>query len=346
MNAAAWDIGAAGGVILTFHRLLPEAPSGGFCPTRALSITPAAFRRLVRGVRDAGCDIVSLGEAERRRRRGLGSAGKFVCLTFDDGYRDTVETAQPLCAELGVPLTVFAASGFVFGTAVMWWLGLARAIAVADEICLDDGRGERRWRSCSTAEKRRAYRGIEALLGHSDRRRREALIRELEGRCGTDFAGISAAAAMTPALLQQLAACANVEVGAHTVSHPWLSALPAAEAAAEITGSRRALEKEIGRPVVHFAYPFGTAAAAGRREFALCAEAGFVTGATTAESGLYAWRRQSPYSLPRLGIDAATADGGIAARLCGISPALRRMQRQLLQASGIGPLLRGLHVGG
>lgn len=50
---------------------------------------------------------------------------------------------------------------------------------------------------------------------------------------------------------------AGVQFGAHTLSHPILSRLPAQQAQAEIEQSRRQLEKELTQPVDWFCYPQG-----------------------------------------------------------------------------------------
>lgn len=63
--------------------------------------------------------------------------------------------------------------------------------------------------------------------------------------------------ALTLAELSQLAATELVEIGAHTLSHPLLAAMPADVQAREITDSKRQLEDWLGRPVTSFAYPYG-----------------------------------------------------------------------------------------
>jgi peptidoglycan/xylan/chitin deacetylase (PgdA/CDA1 family) len=50
---------------------------------------------------------------------------------------------------------------------------------------------------------------------------------------------------------------AGFEVGAHTVDHPRLTAMPYREALAQLTRSRAYLEDLLGRPVRTMAYPFG-----------------------------------------------------------------------------------------
>jgi glucosyl-dolichyl phosphate glucuronosyltransferase len=62
---------------------------------------------------------------------------------------------------------------------------------------------------------------------------------------------------LSEAGVRDLAATPGVEVGAHTVHHPRLDELRPTEAAAEIVGSRTALEEMLGAPVQSFAYPHG-----------------------------------------------------------------------------------------
>lgn len=47
------------------------------------------------------------------------------------------------------------------------------------------------------------------------------------------------------------------EVGAHTVNHPNLLSLSPEDARREIFDSKKIIEDAVGRPVVHFCYPFG-----------------------------------------------------------------------------------------
>lgn len=67
-------------------------------------------------------------------------------------------------------------------------------------------------------------------------------------------------------------------IGAHSMSHPWLTRLPVAEAREEIAASRRKLEDLFGVAVTDFCYPYGDWNAAVRD---LVAEAGYRTATTT-----------------------------------------------------------------
>jgi peptidoglycan/xylan/chitin deacetylase (PgdA/CDA1 family) len=51
----------------------------------------------------------------------------------------------------------------------------------------------------------------------------------------------------------------GIEIGAHSVTHRYLTLLPADEARRELRESKRILEQILGIPVTSFAYPYGVA---------------------------------------------------------------------------------------
>ncbi len=85
---------------------------------------------------------------------------------------------------------------------------------------------------------------------------------------------------------------ADVEIGAHSVTHPDLSQVSYAEAFAELEQSKRDLEEAIGAPIEVAAYPYGRAGADAVRA---AREAGF--RAACAAVGLGSWH--TPHHLPR-----------------------------------------------
>jgi peptidoglycan/xylan/chitin deacetylase (PgdA/CDA1 family) len=68
------------------------------------------------------------------------------------------------------------------------------------------------------------------------------------------------------------------QCGAHTVTHPRLTGLDPARCRAELTHARSRLETELGRPIVHLAYPYGSHDHAVQ---VIAAEAGYVTACST-----------------------------------------------------------------
>ena len=76
------------GAILTLHHVRPPRPDR-FQPNRLLEVTPRFLTRVVKLLRRSGLDVISLDEMHRRMTEG-DFGRRFVCLTFDDGYRDTL----------------------------------------------------------------------------------------------------------------------------------------------------------------------------------------------------------------------------------------------------------------
>lgn len=87
---------------------------------------------------------------------------------------------------------------------------------------------------------------------------------------------------------------AGHEIGAHTLTHPWLTRISASKAREEITASRKKLEDMFGRPIQHFCYPYGDWNEAVRD---LVADAGYLTACTT-QPGVNT-AADSPFALKR-----------------------------------------------
>ena len=86
-------------------------------------------------------------------------------------------------------------------------------------------------------------------------------------------------------------------IGSHTLTHPFLTRLPQAQAREEITASRKKLEDMFGVTVKHFCYPYGDWNEAVHD---LVAEAGYRTACTT-KSGV------NPPGAPPLSLKRITA---------------------------------------
>lgn len=74
--------------------------------------------------------------------------------------------------------------------------------------------------------------------------------------------------------VRQMAAWGH-DIGSHSVSHPDFGQISEAQALKELVDSRLRLEKEIGRPVRYFAYPFGGRRNARPEQASLIEQAGY-----------------------------------------------------------------------
>ncbi|MBI1322225.1 polysaccharide deacetylase family protein [bacterium] len=101
-------------------------------------------------------------------------------------------------------------------------------------------------------------------------------------------------------------------IGAHTMTHPRLSALPADRQRHEIEASSKSIEDRIGRPCRYFAYPYGDAPRTARLVVAESGMTGFGTlpGRVRPESDPACLPRVDLYDLVRPGVASQWAWSG------------------------------------
>jgi peptidoglycan/xylan/chitin deacetylase (PgdA/CDA1 family) len=92
--------------ILAYHRVNDRHPGD------RLSVHPLEFRRQMEHLAECGRPVLPLHEAVRRLKgEGPSLPPGAVCLTFDDGYRDNLDSAAPVLERLGFPAAVFLVTG-------------------------------------------------------------------------------------------------------------------------------------------------------------------------------------------------------------------------------------------
>jgi len=112
-------------------------------------------------------------------------------------------------------------------------------------------------------------------------------------------------------------AASGVEFGAHTKTHPILSALTdPEELREEIAGSKVRIESELDRPVLHFCYPNGKMRDIGPAAAEAVRAAGMRT-AVTAEPGLN-HGHQDAFLLHRVAADPSQEAMYFARRVAGL----------------------------
>ncbi len=293
------------GAILMFHHVRASG-ADAFQPNRGLEITPAFLEEVIWAVRASGADIVSLDEAHRRLVAGA-SDRRFVAFTFDDGYRDNLVEALPVMERHEVPFTIYVVPDFADGQGELWWVALEDAIRSNERIAVRLGTAQTTF-DTSTIEGRNTafstiYRFMRAQPGEQALRRPA---RELAAAYGPDMASRCRELCMDWAELGRLAAHPLATIGAHTVSHPMLAKLDdAAAVEAEMLQSVERIEARLGVRPLHFAYPVGSADAAGPREFEAASRVGFRTAITTRTGVLFPEHAQHLHKLPRLSINGS-----------------------------------------
>jgi peptidoglycan/xylan/chitin deacetylase (PgdA/CDA1 family) len=291
------------GAILTLHHVRP-ARGSRFQPNRLLEITPAFFEKLLRRLRRSRRDLISLDEMHQRLVSGE-SKRRFVCVTFDDGYRDNLRWAYPLLRKYEVPFGLYIPTSFPDRLGELWWIALEAVIARNTRIGLTIDGKDRFFECGSVREKRQLYDEIYGWLRSmksEDELRK--VVRDLAARHGVDMAEVCADECMDWDELGQLAADPLCTIGAHTVNHVMLRKLDTDQAVrAEMEQSRAVIEAALGKRPQHLAYPVGDQTSAGQREFRIAAELGFRTAVTTRPGVIFRKHREHLTALPRISVN-------------------------------------------
>lgn len=307
------------GIIVMLHRV--QADLSIWRGNPHLWITLHQLRAIITTLRAQGYELISLTDALERHHSG--NQSRFACLTFDDGYRDNYELAFPLLCDLGVPATIYIATGFIEGTHMAWHYGLETLINGYPQITLGIANQRKSFATVEPSQKRFAYHQACAWFDAADPAERAQVLQNLEQIYGINFSQISSQQMLTESMLRQLASSGQIELGAHTVSHPVLSALPANVAEVEIMASKQRLEILSGQVVRHFAYPFGTRASVNPEILTLPQACGF-SSATLAYGGPV-YPHSNPYALPRLPFGGPDTMASLRLRASGVPALLDRL---------------------
>lgn len=303
-------------LILLYHRVA-ELPADPW----ALGVAPERFAEQLAVLREQAAPL-PLHELVTRLRRGR-LPHRAVAVTFDDGYRDNREAALPALEAAGVPATLFLAAGCVGRTRELWWDELERVLlspgelparlrvrAGAQLVERDLGEAARYgpaaayrhagWRvgQPPPTPRHAAYADLwHALAPLEEGPRTEALDELLAW--ASDPRAMRGSHRLLDALdVAELAGGGVVEVGAHTIAHPRLSACRPGHQEREVVDGKVAVERLSGRPARHFAYPFGGLGDYTGTTARLVAEAGYDAACATWEGTAH--RACDPFQLPRV----------------------------------------------
>jgi peptidoglycan/xylan/chitin deacetylase (PgdA/CDA1 family) len=287
-------------LVLMYHRVARvEADPWELC------VRPEHFESQISMLRELA-DLVPLPELRSQLRKGRRSRPA-VAITFDDGYVDNLTVARPFLERYGAPATVFIATGHVGRRSNFWWDRLAKLVLPERALpsILELGIGNDRFQHQDEGLASSGTRGQRARRQLHDRlwawcsnradAERDAALAAVEQWADIHPPPDPASWPMTPGELRALMDGGLVDIGAHSVTHPMLSRLPAAEKAIEIRQSRADCERLTGRAPAAFAFPNGDADA---ESIALVRDAGFEIACTSQPD--LVWHAGDAHATPRI----------------------------------------------
>jgi peptidoglycan/xylan/chitin deacetylase (PgdA/CDA1 family) len=213
--------------------------------------------RQLRAVKRMGT-VVPLDEALDAMAQGRPLPRRAIALTFDDGYRDNLETALPILSRLGLPATFYLVPGLLDRSVRAWWEVLAWAFRNATALIVE-WRGRRLTAGPGEAS-RTTMLVVAEELKRMPRAARDAEIDALIDALRPTGSEDEVAGLYLDWDGARALAAGGGTVGSHTMAHAILSEEPPDDQAADLAESRRALEEGLGVPARTLAYPNGTAA--------------------------------------------------------------------------------------
>jgi len=248
-SATASRAGASRLTIVRHHRVYAEGERALYHLGVSESMLDGQVATCVR----AG--LTPMTVAEGLARLDSREPGQSVAFTFDDGYADNVTRALPILQRHGARATFYLTAGLMETRTAPWWDELAFVLLHAANPTAQVTLGERQL----------------ALDLRSDEGRRAALAAtlpllrvapgEMRERLGR-LRHALAVAAPAPCELAEWPLArrwveAGMEVGAHTLTHPFLTTLAPAEQLREIRASMDLIDERLGVRPTGLAYPVG-----------------------------------------------------------------------------------------
>jgi peptidoglycan/xylan/chitin deacetylase (PgdA/CDA1 family) len=327
-----WRSVAPGAIVLLYHRINQNQ-----LDPWSLCVTPSNFAEQLAILR-RHCRPVRLQDLVAACRNGR-VLRRAVVVTFDDGYADNLLNAQPLLEREDIAATIFIATQALdqaFGE--FWWDELARQLlmpgALPASLALRIGGRDYGWglgpsASYSAADAARhagwiawgedmptarhaIYRALWELLHPLPAGEQQSVLAQLGDWAGSSLVDPTNRT-LRPEEIRALSQAGVVEIGAHTITHPTLSALALADQRHEIQQSKAQLEAIVERPIRSFSYPFGRRSDYSHESIALVREAGFSCACSNWSGGV--GRKTDLFQLPRFNVpdcDGATFERQLA----------------------------------
>lgn len=289
------------GSILMFHRVRAGA-APAFAPNHGITVSAAFLAHVIDVLQERGYELVTMAEALRRIAAGDASR-KFANLSFDDGYRDTLEVALPIFEAKRVPMTLYLATGFLDRQHGAWWDALEHLLRAREHVAVPGPDGAQTLETQTVAQKERAFAVLRARVMQMPRTSQDDFFRALGDACEFDLHAAAVEENLTWEMARRMHSSGVVEIGAHTVSHCVLANEADDVVRSEMIRGREELEQKLGMPVRHFAYPFGGRAEAGPREILLARQAGFATAVTTRHGNVQREHSRHLHALPRISVN-------------------------------------------
>ncbi len=255
-------------VLGVYHRAKKRAESQPqVTPLFFHTISKDLFKKCMLWLKRNGYTFISTEQVVQIIKHQQPIPRKAVWITFDDGWKENMDTVIPVIMELNIPVTFFISTEPVEHSGIFWWSYVSRYGRYLPA----------------------AYNNLKKMQAVDEDRRRE-LIKKLEEK----FNGKLKREAMEVQDVIRIAKQPQITIGCHTAHHVVMSNCTDEQLAQEIVISRQKLEDWTGKRIVHFCYPDGYF---NEHVIEIVKKHGFELAATT--ENRFITGQEDPFAVPR-----------------------------------------------
>lgn len=286
--------GAIGLVYMLHH--ITEKESYGIPTNEDLKVSPTFLENIILKYKKQGFVFISLDQLNIIITSNEKPEHPFIALTMDDGYLDNYTQALPVLENQQVPFTIFIATDFIDKKAILWWDILEKLVQKNGSIYFEGNIYQ-----CQTfQEKWNVFRILREKILNFDQMKLEMRLKESFSYYDIDWLEPIRREAMSWEQVKKISQHPLCTIGGHTVSHLALNQLSDDDFRREISGNITKLKDVIGKPICHFAYPYGSPNEIGEREHDLISEFNFKTVFTSYGGCITKYNKHHITHLPRV----------------------------------------------
>ncbi len=293
------------GAVLMYHRVADVSCS--FLGADEYTVRPTRFERDLAFL-DQAFDLVSIQDLLHGLVDPQDLPPRPVLITFDDGYRDTVENALPLLEQYDAPASVFVTTNFVDSKRSPDEFVLTNQIRQWDRLIVPSSEGVLEYDISRPDQKRMRYEELKDSIRDMIPGVRRQFIEDLLAENGVNDRETQHKNHVSMLSWDQCKTLSEhplITIGSHGVHHVPLSTWQSKQQRLkELTSSRDVIEQKLGRKVNFYSYPYGVCDAGMADEVR---ESGYRGAFSTEPDLIHSGNRAQPYRLPRIDASATEA---------------------------------------
>lgn len=306
------------GIIFMLHRVLPEQERNQYTLNKDLAISPEKLDEFILLFKAKGYKFISLDDLQSWLEKKKKIRQKFICLTFDDGYRDNLIHGVPILEKHKVPATIYITNCLPNGTGILWWYLFETHAKTAKKLNLNSsiGRLDFSWENSEQAYVQ--FGSISDAIKSIPISELQTVLMEGFGKTALEFEELCRSVSLSWDEIATLSRHPLITIGAHTMQHVSVKQQNYEVVKAEMSSSKKELEHYIGKEVKHFAYPFGGTFDVSSKDLEISESCGFRTSTLNQAGNIFRNNHKSMHALARMPLGNSTDDQRLKYYLNGI----------------------------